>query len=254
MTLTFETIEQDLPSSICTAEHIYALTDLTRLDEQASEADLSALIKKAQNHNVAAICVYPQHLAAIPSLNTIQRATVVNFPRGDQTTHQVLQTIEDAVVQQQADEIDYVFPYHAYLAGQTRQALAHCQEAYKLCQYHKRLFKVILETGALSSTTIIYRLSREVIDTGCDMLKTSTGKINIGASLPAVFTILTAIKESGHLCGVKVSGGIKTLQQASQYSHLAEYLMQKTTDKSWFRIGASGISDKVSLDDKYFYS
>ena len=145
-------------------------------------------------------------------------------------------------MQQQADEIDYVFAYTAYLDGQHETALAWCHEAYQLCQIHGRLFKVILETGAIPTPNMIYQLSADVIQSGCDMLKTSTGKIAVGATLPAVFAMLTAIQDHKPTCGIKCSGGIKTIANASAFIHLAEKVLDKKVDKSWFRIGASTLS------------
>jgi deoxyribose-phosphate aldolase len=238
----FDAIIEQLDSHILSAARVYPLIDLTRLDEAALAEDIDALVAKAQQEHVAAVCVFPQHLAWLPPLEAIQRATVVNFPTGNGVHEQVLRDIEHAIHQQQADEIDYVFAYPAYLAGQKSHALAWCREAYELCQQQGRLFKVILETGALHSVDMIYQLSCDVIENGCDMLKTSTGKINIGASLQAAFAMLSAIKDSQGSCGIKISGGIKTLAQASAYIHLSEQMLDQAVAKNWFRIGASQVS------------
>lgn len=238
----FDKMAEQLESHVLSAARIYPLIDLTRLDEQAIASDIEALVVKAQQDQVAAICVYPQHLEWVPEISPIQRATVVNFPGGDQVHDQVLRHIEHAIEKQRADEIDYVFAYSAYLSGQTSHALAWCHEAHQLCQQHGRMFKVILETGALQSIDKIYQLSCEVIEGGCDMLKTSTGKIPVGASLQAAFAMLTAIKDSQNHTGIKISGGVKTLAQASAYIHLAEHMLAQSVDKTWFRIGASQIT------------
>jgi deoxyribose-phosphate aldolase len=235
----WDLIEKALPNEPIPLEKIFSVLDLTRLDEQASSEDLEHLAKTAHREHVAAICVFPQHLQYIPKLDSIQRATVVNFPGGNQVHQKVLQDIEHAIMQQQADEIDYVFAYTAYLHGQQAEALAWCHEAYQLCQTHGRLLKVILETGAIPTPTMVYQLSTDVIHAGCDMLKTSTGKIAVGATLPAVFAMLTAIQDHKPSCGIKCSGGIKTVAQASRFIHLAEQVLDKKVDKSWFRIGAS---------------
>lgn len=238
----WDLIEKKLPNEPIPLEKIFSVLDLTRLDEEASLEDLEQLAETAHQEHVAAICVFPQHLPCIPKLDGIQRATVVNFPGGNQVHQKVLQDMEDAIVQQQADEIDYVFAYTAYLDGQHATALAWCHEAYQLCQTHGRLFKVILETGAIPTPNMVYQLSADVIQAGCDMLKTSTGKIAVGATLPAVFAMLTAIQNHKPTCGIKCSGGIKTIANASAFIHLAEKVLDKKVDKSWFRIGASTLS------------
>lgn len=109
--------------------------------------------------------------------------------------------------------------------------------------------KIILETGALPDIKTIYDLSRDVLSIGCDFLKTSTGKIDKGASLPALLSILTAIKDSNKKCGVKVSGGIKVPQQAHQYAYLAELIMARKIENDWFRIGASSLLEELVKDE-----
>ena len=237
----FDTIIEQLNSHILSASRIHSLLDLTYLNEAATENDMVALGKQAQQQHVAAICVYPQHLAWIPPLDGIRLATVSNFPSGNLDHEQILQDIEQVITQQHVEEIDYVFAYSVYLSGQKSHALACCRDVYELCQTHGRKLKVILETGALPSLDRIYTISRELVDLGCGMLKTSTGKITPGASLQAVFVMLSAIKDSQSGCGIKISGGIKTLAQASVYIHLSEHMLEKNVGKNWFRIGASQI-------------
>lgn len=238
----FRRIEANLPNTLIPLSRLFSLVDLTRLDRQASEEELMQLGQIARQQQVAAICVFPQHLQHIPSLTGIQRATVVNFPGGDHKHKQVLQDIEQAITIYQADEIDYVFSYAKYLEGDKHQALVECREVYQLCQAHGRLCKVILETGAHPSMAMTYQISCDVIQAGCDMLKTSTGKISMGAALPAVFAILSAIQNYNPQCGIKCSGGIKTSMQASPFIHLAETILHKAADKTWLRIGASAIA------------
>jgi deoxyribose-phosphate aldolase len=212
------------------------------LNENASIADLNALVATANACKVAAICVFPDQLQHCPS-SQVLKATVINFPTGNQATECVLNDLHMAIVDYHADEIDYVFPYAQYLAGHQAQALDAYREVYGLCQQHQRPCKVILETGALPSAAVVYQLSRELIDVGCDFLKTSTGKIATGATITAVTAILSAIKDSGVWCGIKVSGGIRTFTAAHDFIELAQYTLGLTVDKRWFRIGTSGLSE-----------
>lgn len=221
--------------------HLARLTDLTLLDAQAGADDIAALTIKGAQHDVAALCILPQHLDLIPTTQPITRATVVNFPTGNEPHPLVLQAIENIATHHQIDEIDYVFPYKAYLAGDSVHALSCCAEAYQQCKQRGLLFKVILETGALPSPEIIYQLSLDVINGGCDFLKTSTGKITTGATLPAATAMLSAIIDSKTTCGIKLSGGIRTIEQALSYMHLAEEMMGIPVDKRWFRFGMSGL-------------
>lgn len=222
---------------------IMPLIDLTLLDSTATPQNIYDLATKANSNQVAAICVLPEHLGHVSPKIKIKRATVINFPTGNQPQQQVLTTIEATATQQNVDEIDYVFPYQRYLDGNQHEALSCCHEAYQLCKQHDLTFKVIIETGALASLEIIYELSAAIIDKGCDFLKTSTGKITQGASVPAVFTMLSAIIDCKAVCGIKVSGGVKTIEQAINYMKLAQYMQNRRLDSSWFRLGASSLLD-----------
>lgn len=224
-------------------EELISCLDLTLLDETAGTETLQALAAKANQYQVAAICVYPEHLQQLSG--SVKRATVVNFPQGNQATELILSTIERLIAQNKVEEIDYVFPYHAYFKGQKTEALLQCRKVYKLCEQNKLCFKVILETGALPSLENIYELSKEVIHQGCHFLKTSTGKIAQGATPGAAFAMLKAIKESKRDCGLKLSGGIKKAGQAFDYANLASFINNRPIHKTWFRIGASSLLDEL---------
>ncbi len=231
-------------------ETIYALTDLTLLDEKASTEALKQLVTNALTYRVAAVCVYPQHLSSIPT--SLQRATVLNFPTGNESQQTILQTLTEIIQHNSADEIDYVFPYQAYLAGRTDDALAATTEIAQYCQINQKKLKIILETGAFASTDHLYTLSLALINIGCDFLKTSTGKIETGATLEAATAMLSAICDSHKKnTGIKISGGIRTLEQAQSYIDLAEKTLQKPATASWFRIGTSGFKTNAIVQGEY---
>lgn len=225
--------------------------DLTLLDEHALTESLLQLNLNACHNHVAAICIYIKHLAQVQQtyppncIELPQLATVVNFPQGNDTLNCSLESIEKAVLLG-ATEIDYVLPYQLYLNGKKQDTLNQCQAVIELCKKHQLTTKIIIETGAFNQLESIYELSKNLIELGCDFLKTSTGKINQGASLPAVFTLLCAMRDSlSNDCGIKISGGIKTPHQAYTYAKLAELIMAKKIDKSWFRIGASSLLNEL---------
>ena len=232
-------------NAITSVDEIMSLIDLTLLDAHATPHDLFKLVTKANHWHIAATCVLPEHLGICLPVAPIKRATVVNFPMGNQPEQLILSTIERLAATYQVDEIDYVFPSPDYLNDRKTEALSHCQHAYECCKRLKITFKVILETGALPSMDVIYELSTAILNNGCDFLKTSTGKIHIGATIPAAFSILSAIKDSNVACGIKVSGGIKTIEQACNYIQLAEYVLNRSVEKTWFRLGTSSLLDDL---------
>lgn len=223
-------------------EKLCSVIDLTLLNLEADSCLFAAFEAQLAQYPFAAACVYPQHLNTIRIPSAMKRAVVVNFPEGNQSVDVVSAAIEDAVTVHGANEIDFVFPYQSYLNGQSGKALDACKQAFQQCEQHKVLFKVILETGVFKSSSLIYQAASEVLAQGCHFLKTSTGKTAIGATPLSAFILLKAIKSGGfHHCGLKVSGGIKTAEQATYYMKLAAVYMNKKIDKSWFRIGTSGL-------------
>lgn len=222
------------------AKDCYALTDLTRLEQSASREDIEALTRTALEYHMPTVCVLSEHLQFIPTDVALKRATVLNFPSGNEPLPSILSQLEHIARTMQVDEIDYVFAYPNYLQGGKKEALKACHDVSKRCKDHGLLFKVILETGAFPSN-LIYPLSLEVIQEGCDFLKTSTGKINQGATLSAVTAMLSAILDSKTPCGIKVSGGIASLEQAFDHMALAERMLHQTLSPSIFRIGTSRV-------------
>lgn len=226
-------------------QEIVPLIDLTLLAPDASAYQVDMLANKAHQNKVAAICVLPEHLPYISPEISICRATVVNFPTGMQPHQDVLQAIEQVATTMQVDEIDYVFPYQMYLSDEKSQALSYCYEAYQLCKQRNLLFKVILETGAFPTNELMYEVSSAILNQGCDFLKTSTGKIAAGATIPAAFSMLAAIVDSNVRCGIKVSGGIKTTEQAVSYMRLTQYMLGHKLNINCFRVGTSGLLDEL---------
>ena len=86
------------------------------------------------------------------------------------------------------------------------------------------MLKVILETALLTIPEKL-RAAEIAIQAGADFLKTSTGFASGGAT-PADVALLRGV--AGARCGVKASGGIRTLDQVS-----------KLLDAGANRIGAS---------------
>ena len=229
---------------------LYSLIDLTSLNETDNAEVISALCKKAilPKTHVAAVCVYPQFVEQakkILSSAPVKIATVANFPHGTSSLENVVTEIK-ASIQNGADEIDVVFPYPLYFQGQKEQAYDFIRACKAACG-EKILLKVILETGALEDPAIIAEVSYNVCHAGADLLKTSTGKIAVGATLPAAEAMLQVIKKIPRSIGFKVSGGVRTIEQAMEYIDLAAQIMgEKWVDSQHVRIGASQLVDSIA--------
>lgn len=235
------------------ASKILSLLDLTSLNDSDTDASIELLCQRAVTPfgHVAAVCVYPQFVrtaARVLAGSPVKIATVANFPQGTDLLETVVASIQQSI-EHGAQEIDVVFPYSDYLSKKVEPVRQFIQTCKETCG-NNILLKVILETGALQDSQIIADASRDVLLAGADFLKTSTGKIPVGATLPAATVMMMTIKEMtaelNRSLGFKAAGGIRTIEQASQYIALANQIM----GPDWVvpqtvRIGASQLLDAV---------
>ena len=243
----FEKHQHDVPVSLL--EMLLPFWDVTNLRDDCNEENLAATLQLTQHHDIVApaVCVYPKWVPfAVQKLQhtSIKVATVANFPKGDAPQQAVGIQLEECIASG-AQEIDVVFPYQAFLAGEREQVsefVAYCKS---LCG--KALLKVILETGMFHDALQVAEAAELVALAGADFIKTSTGKVAVGATIEAAAAILVAITAVRGKCsqalGLKVSGGIRTLTDAAKYHSLAVTLMGKEWVTSrHFRVGASQLS------------
>lgn len=242
-------------ASIPLLQRILGLVDLTSLNENDSEQGIASFCQKAQLPlgHVAAVCVYRPFVRLVAAQfagTPIKTATVVNFPEGNSSLQEVLLEIGQAL-QAGAQEIDLVFPYERYLAGEQQYARTFISECKAACA--EATLKVILETGALIDPAIIADAAFDALNAGADFIKTSTGKIAQGATLEAAATMLLVIRhvmpQLKRNVGIKISGGIKNVEQAAMYMQLAEKIMgREWSNPENFRIGASKLVDEIAKE------
>ena len=235
------------------AKKIMSLVDLTSLREEDTQADITLLCDKAVNNigSVASICIYPKFVKYSKKIllgTGVKVATVANFPNADTSISEILIDINASLLAG-ADEVDIVIPYEDYLKeGYSKNSIELVKAAKKLCG--NRVLKVIIESGVLLDKELIKRASRDAILSGADFIKTSTGKAGVGATLEAVRVMLHASKNlSKGKVGVKVSGGVKTYQEATEYLLLATNICgEEFIQKKFFRFGASSLVDNLLHD------
>lgn len=228
------------------------LMDLTTLNDDDTEQKVVDLCHKAVSPagKTAAICIYPQFIPvakhALRELKStdILIATVTNFPHGNSDVEVAVTETKNAVALG-ADEVDVVFPYRAFLAGDRTvgtELVRACKEA---CG-DRAILKVILETGEIKDPALIKEASLIAIAAGADFIKTSTGKVAVNATLEAAQVMFEAIKETGGKCGFKAAGGVKSASDVADYLAIA----QNRLSSEWicpenFRFGASSLLDNL---------
>ncbi len=105
------------------AARLLPLIDLTSLND-ARDDDIAGLCRAAQTPHgpVAAVCSWPVFAGAAKERLSgagIAVAAVLNFPEGTTPLAAVLEEAEAAMAAG-ADELDLVWPYQAWLAGERR--------------------------------------------------------------------------------------------------------------------------------------
>jgi deoxyribose-phosphate aldolase len=237
------------------------MIDLTTLEGQDTPGKVRALCAKARRPDpsdptappVAAVCIYPdllpvaKHALAGSSVKLASVATA--FPSGRASLSVKLQDTKDAVAAG-ADEVDMVIDRGAFLAGHYIEVFDEIVAVKSACG--PAHLKVILETGELATYDNVRRASWLAMLAGADFIKTSTGKIQPAATLPATLVMLEAVRDfrdlTGRQIGVKPAGGIRTSKDAIRYLVLVnETVGDDWLHPDWFRIGASSLLNDLLM-------
>jgi deoxyribose-phosphate aldolase len=229
------------------ARRALSLMDLTTLNDDDTDARVVELCRKAAGPagRVAAVCVYPRFVAIAKKTLREQGspeilvATVSNFPDGAADVARALEETRLAL-SFGADEVDVVFPYRALMAGDADLGARLVTACKQVCGSSR--LKVIIESGELASADLIYQASTIAIQSGADFIKTSTGKVEVNATLDSARIMLEAIRDSGRDCGFKAAGGVKLATEAAEYLALADSIMGPDwANAAHFRFGASSL-------------
>ncbi len=203
------------------------MIDYTQLDPAATEEDILELTEKARMIEPASICILPNMVAYGKEQlkdTDIMICTVISFPGGDNSLEDKLAETIKAIADG-ADEIDMVLDYKKLLKNwegkgvdeETAQYLMQdVQQLAEECHRNNITLKVIVESGLLNIEQT--RFCTELcLECGADFIKTSTGKVAIGAELDKVKMMKDTIAEMGGNMFIKASGGIRTIQDLIKF-------------------------------------
>ena len=238
-----------------------SMIDLTTLEGKDTLGKIRQLCYKAQHladdlndlPMVAAICVYPNHVATAKKYlgdSGIKVASVATaFPSGNSSLRLKLAETRMAV-DAGADEIDMVISRGAFLEGRYQFVSDEIAQVKQACGQAR--LKVILETGELGTLDQVRKASEIAIVSGADFIKTSTGKISPAATMPVTLVMLETIRDyyeaTGKMIGMKPAGGISTAKASLQYLvMLYETLGDAWMHPNWFRFGASSLANDIIL-------
>src|SRR3954452_2747956 len=237
------------------------MMDLTTLEGKDTDGKVRALCAKGIHPDpsdpnipsVAAICIYPAHIAvakrALEGSGVKVASVSTGFPSGQTFTDVKLLETRQAV-EAGPDETDLVIARGAVLQGDYRHVFDEIVAVKEACG--NAHLKVILETGELETYDNARRASILAMAAGADFIKTSTGKVGPAATLPVTLVMLEAIRDfhnrTGRVVGMKPAGGIRTAKDAIQYLVvLYETLGPRWMTPDLFRFGASSLLNDVLM-------
>jgi deoxyribose-phosphate aldolase len=252
--LEIDSMIQNIPFGKVTMDELklaLSLVDLTSLEGKDTDHKIKDLAQKAIKTGVAAVCVYPSLVAVAKTelIGTAKKVASVAgaFPSGQLPLNLKLEEVKYAIAEG-ADEIDMVISRGKFLEGNYQFVFDEVAAFKAVCGDVK--LKVILETGELETLSKIKIASEIAIQAGADFIKTSTGKMSVNATLPAICVMLQSIKShadsTGKRIGIKPSGGISDGETAAKYMRLTAMILGKEwLQPDLFRFGASRLVDNL---------
>jgi deoxyribose-phosphate aldolase len=238
---------------------MYSCIDLTSLNTEDSRESIWKFVEQVNafdgSHfdisNVAAICVFPNFVATVKETLTADNVKIAAVSAGfpsSQTFIEVKVAETSLAVSDGADEIDIVLNIGSFLENDLEEVCVEIEELKEACRGAH--LKVILETGLLKTASNVKKAAILSMYSGADFIKTSTGKVYPGASPEAAYIMCEAIKEYHALhnrrIGLKVSGGIRTKEDALKYYTIVkEVLGNEWLTPEYFRIGASSLAENL---------
>ena len=186
-----------------------AVIDHTLLKPDATLAQVENLCDEAIRYRFACAMINPVWASTAFNLLSgtgIPVGVVIGFPLGASLVS-TLRHEAASLTRLGVRELDMVLPIGPLKSG-NHQAVFHTLHATaSAAHHHGAILKVILETCLLTVEEKL-RAAEIAIQAGADFLKTSTG-FSTGGATEADVALLRGV--AGARCGVKASGGIRTL-------------------------------------------
>jgi len=195
-------------------QSLAAVIDHTLLKPDATREQVKVLCEEAIRYRFACAMVNPVWVSTavnVLSGSGIPVGVVIGFPLGAYLVSTLHQEAA-ALSRLGARELDMVIPIGLLKSGDNQAVQNAIVTAASVAHHHGALLKVILETALLSVEEKL-RGSELAILAGADFIKTSTGFASGGATAADV-ALMRGV--TGNRCGVKASGGIRTLANVKE--------------------------------------
>jgi deoxyribose-phosphate aldolase len=196
-------------SALTNWQTLAGVIDHTLLKPEATREQVENLCDEALRYRFACAMVNPVWVPTAVSVlagTGVPVGVVIGFPLGA-TLDSTLRQEAAALTRLGAKELDMVIPVGQLKSGNHHAVERTIRGAAHVAHHHGAILKVILETCLLNVEEKL-RGAEIAIQAGADFLKTSTGFSKAGATAADV-ALLRGV--AGGRCGVKASGGIRTL-------------------------------------------
>ena len=198
--------------ALASREHLAAVIDHTLLKPEATLEQVKKLCREAAEHRFACAMVNPVWVAlarAELAGTGVAVGSVAGFPLGA-SLGTIKREEAAALVKLGVHDVDVVIGVGLLKSGDNRAVQQDIRGVAEIVHGAGAVLKVMLETGLLTVEEKL-RASELAIAAGADFLKTSSGFSRGGATAHDV-ALMRGV--AGGRCGIKASGGIKTLADA----------------------------------------
>jgi deoxyribose-phosphate aldolase len=192
-------------------QSLAAVIDHTLVKPCATRKQVETLCAEAVRYGFACVVVNPVWASiAVAALagTGIPTGAVIGSPLGGSLVSTLRQETA-ALVRLGVRELDMVLPIGQLKSGNHAAVQHVIRSVVHVAHHHGAVLKVTLETALLTMEEKL-RASEIAIQAGVDFIKTSTGSAAGGAT-PADVALMRGV--AGARCGIKASGGIRTLAQ-----------------------------------------
>ena len=204
----------DIKALFPTEQALAAMLDHTLLKPEATEAAIVTVAEEAAAHRFACAMVNPAWVPAAARVlagTGVRIGTVIDFPLGA-SLPAARQAELRICAEAGALDLDVVLPVGTFRSGLHNAVLRDLRSLAEAAHGQAAVLKVILETSLLTDDEKC-RAATLCVEAGADFVKTSTGFSTGGATAADVALLRRTV---GTVCGVKASGGIRTLGDAAQ--------------------------------------
>lgn len=195
-----------------TPDALAAMIDHTFLKPFGAPDDIERLCDEARRYRFAMVAINPAEVERCVKLlagSGVRTGAAIGFPLGQNTSETKAFETRDAIAKG-AGEIDTVINLRALQAGNLELVRREIRDLAQIARSAGVISKVILETCYLTDEQK-QTVCRLAMEEGVDFVKTSTGFGTAGATVHDVAIMRAAV---GDRCGVKASGGVRTLDAA----------------------------------------